>query len=146
MEQGKRLTGSRKILTHSQIGFGDLMRAARRPLRADCDRAKAFAAGIKDANNSWHNRGKANHMKNFRLPLPEETYTRLRAEAERAQAPATALARDAIDWWLRQQLRKTRHDALAAYAAEMAGTDFDLDPDLEAAGIEHMIKNGKTKK
>jgi hypothetical protein len=62
-------------------------------------------------------------MKKFHLPLPEQTYDRLRAEAERAQVPATTLAREAIDWWLRQQLRKTRHDQIAAYAAAMAGTE-----------------------
>ena len=85
-------------------------------------------------------------MRNFHLPLPEQTYSHLRAEAERAQVPATALAREAIDWWLRQQLRKARHDQIAAYAAEMAGTEFDLEPDLEAAGIEHLMKTGKTTK
>lgn len=26
------------------------------------------------------------------------------------------------------------------YAAEMAGTNFDLDSDLESAGIEHLVK------
>ena len=82
-------------------------------------------------------------MKNFHLPLPEQTYAQLRAEAERAQVPATALAREAIDWWLRQQLRKARHDRIAAYAAEMAGTNLDLDPALEAAGIGHLVKTGK---
>ena len=61
----------------------------------------------------------------------------------REQVPATTLAREAIDCWLRQQLRGTRHDRMAAYAAEMAGTHLDLDPDLEAAGIEHLVKTGK---
>jgi len=83
-------------------------------------------------------------MKNFHLPLPDHTYTHLRAEAERTQMPATALAREAIEWWLRQQQRKARHAQIAAYAAEMAGTDLDLDPDLEAAGIERLVKTGKT--
>ena len=83
-------------------------------------------------------------MRNFHLPLPEQTYSHLRAEAERAKLPATARAREAIDWWLGQQLRKARHDQVAAYAAEMAGTEFDLDPVLEAAGIEHLVKIGKT--
>jgi hypothetical protein len=32
-------------------------------------------------------------------------------------------------------LRRARHDAIVAYAAERAGSGFDLDPDLEAAGI-----------
>ena len=54
--------------------------------------------------------------------------------------PATALAREAIDAWLQQQKRKARHEAIAAYAAEMAGTSFDLDGTLEAAGIEHLLK------
>ncbi len=85
-------------------------------------------------------------MKNFHLPLPERTYSELRAEAERAQVPATALAREAIDWWLREQARKARHDQIAAWAAEMAGTDFDLDPVLELAGIEQLAKAGKIRK
>jgi hypothetical protein len=85
-------------------------------------------------------------LKNFHLPLPEETYTSLRAEAERAQVPATTLAREAIDLWLRQQARRARHDAIAAYAAEMAGTDLDLDHALESAGIEHLVKTGRVRK
>jgi hypothetical protein len=81
-------------------------------------------------------------MKNFHLPLPEETYIRLRAEAARAQVPATTLAREAVDEWLRQQSRKARQDAIAAYAKEMGGTQLDLDTELESAGIEHLKKTG----
>jgi hypothetical protein len=85
-------------------------------------------------------------MKNFHLPLPEQTYANLRAAAERMQVPATTLAREAVDWWLRQQFRKARQDAIAAYAQEMAGADFDLDSDLESAAIEHLRKSGKAAK
>jgi hypothetical protein len=42
-------------------------------------------------------------MKNIHLPLPEPTYNLLPAEAERAQLPATTLARNA------------RHEAISAY-------------------------------
>jgi hypothetical protein len=82
-------------------------------------------------------------MKNFHLPLPEQTYSRLRAEAERTQVPATALAREAIDLWLRRQLRNARHQAIAAYAREMAGTNLDLVPVLESAGIEHLVETAR---
>jgi hypothetical protein len=90
-------------------------------------------------------------MKNFHLPLPDRTWGELRAEAERAQLPATTLAREAIDRWLREQARTARRDGIAAWAAEMAGTHFDLDPDLESAAIEQLVhagkpKNGKRKK
>lgn len=85
-------------------------------------------------------------MKNFHLPLPEPTYKHLKAAAERARVPATTLAREAIDSWLRQEFRKARHDAIAAYAREMAGTDFDLNTDLESAGIEYLVGTGKARK
>ena len=57
-------------------------------------------------------------MKNFDLPPGRD---------ERGQVPETTPAREAI----------------AAYAAEMAGTDLDLDHTLESAGIEHLLKTGR---
>jgi hypothetical protein len=78
-------------------------------------------------------------MKNFHLPLPEQVYANLKAEAERMQVPATTLAREAVDSWLREQSRRTRQDEIAAYAAEMAGTQLDLDADLESAAIEQLV-------
>ena len=85
-------------------------------------------------------------MKNFHLPLPECTYSLLKAEAERAQLPATTLAREAIDAWLRERGRRSRHDAITAYAAEMAGTRLDLDRELESAGVEHLLKATRARK
>jgi hypothetical protein len=95
------------------------------------------------AMNPWHNTNEEQRVKNFHVPLPEQTYANLRAEAKRMQVPATALAREAVDWWLRQQFRKARQDAIAAYAVEVAGTYLDLDSDLESASIEHLVKAGK---
>ena len=85
-------------------------------------------------------------MKNFHLPLPEHTYAQLRAEAERTQVPATILAREAIDLWLHHQARVARHAAIAAYAAEMAGSSFDLDTELESAGIDHLMRTARKTK
>jgi hypothetical protein len=70
----------------------------------------------------------------------------LRAEAERAQMPATTLAREAIDSWLEEQARKARHNAIAEYATEMAGTEADLDRELEQAGIGHLVRTGRARK
>jgi len=78
-------------------------------------------------------------MRNFHLPLPDEVYRDLRAEAERSSRPATALARQAIELWLRHRRKVARHQAIAAFAAEHAGTPLDLDTELEAASIEHLI-------
>lgn len=32
-----------------------------------------------------------------------------------------------------------RHDAIAAYCAEVAGTKLDVDTELEAAAIDHLL-------
>lgn len=85
-------------------------------------------------------------MRNFHLPLPERTYTLLRAAAERAQLPATTLAREAIDAWLKDQNRKARQNAIAEYAAELAGPELDFDHELESAGIEHLVRTGRARK
>jgi hypothetical protein len=62
------------------------------------------------------------------------------------RVPATVLARHAVDVWLKQQARKTRKSAIAEYAAQFAGTGMDLDPDLEAATIEHLAGAEKRRK
>jgi hypothetical protein len=111
------------------------MKAFNQPAEGSCHCSMPSISAI----GSWHNRGQEEAMKNFHLPLPEQTYLGLRAEAERTGVPATTLAREAVDCWLRQQVRKTRHDAIAAYAKEMAGTRLDLDADLESAAIEHIL-------
>ena len=45
----------------------------------------------------------ASATRNFRLPLPELLYRRLRDAAARANQSATVVARYAIEGWLRQQ-------------------------------------------
>jgi hypothetical protein len=82
-------------------------------------------------------------MKNFHVPLPEQTYAQLRAASERTEIPATTLAREAIDAWLREQTRQLRRAAMAEYADAVAGTIEDFDPQMEAAGLEHLAKMEK---
>ena len=79
-------------------------------------------------------------MRNFHLPLPEEIYVDLRAQAERLNRPATAVAREAIEAWLRHCRKLSRHQAISEYAREFAGTECDLDAELEAAAVEHLVR------
>ena len=75
-------------------------------------------------------------MKNFHLPLPENTYQALREAAVAVKRPATVVAREAIEEWLRERRKAVLREAIAAYAVEHAGTVADLDPALERAGVE----------
>ena len=82
-------------------------------------------------------------MRNFHLPLPPSTYANLRAEAERCQVPATTVAREAIAIGLGAKRKLARRKAIREYAEAMAGTQFDLDRELEAAGIEEILRAGR---
>jgi predicted transcriptional regulator len=74
--------------------------------------------------------------RNFHVPLPEDLYRALQAEAEQAQQPANALARDAIASWVELRRQARIDQAILAYTQATAGTPADLDPALEAASLE----------
>ena len=86
---------------------------------------------------------KSGAMKNLHVPLPPESYDRLKQESARAKRPATSLARQAIEHWLSEQERLTVREAIGEYARSVAGTSEDLDPALERAAIEHLARRRK---
>ena len=79
-------------------------------------------------------------MRSVNLPLPDGVHSGLRAEAERRKRPVTSLAREVLEQWLQTQARVSRDEAIRAFAAQYAGTSFDLSPDLESAGIEKLLE------
>lgn len=79
-------------------------------------------------------------LANFHLPLPPDLREMLHDEAEHAGQPATAIAREALQSWLTQRRRQRLHDEITAWAAEHAGTDLDLDKDLEQAGLDALAR------
>lgn len=82
-------------------------------------------------------------LRNFHLPLTGETYDRLKEEAARERRPATSVAREAIEEWLRDRRRQVVREEIATYAATVGGSGADLDAGLEKAAIEHLLGNGR---
>jgi hypothetical protein len=78
---------------------------------------------------------------NLHVPLPRELHEELRAESRKSGQPATELAREGIRILLDLRRREGIHSEIAAYAQTVSGTRADLDEDLEAAGIEHLIES-----
>jgi predicted DNA-binding protein len=83
-------------------------------------------------------------LQNLHVPLPGDLHRRLRDEATRSGRPATILAREAIEAWIREREREHVSDRIAEYAAAVAGTNADLDRTLERAGTDHLL--GKRRK
>lgn len=81
--------------------------------------------------------------KNFHVPLPEPVYFELREAAENMQKPATQMVRDMIESWLIKRRKAKLNQELKTYVEAHAGTQFDIDPELEAAGCEHLLGQKK---
>ena len=79
-------------------------------------------------------------MKNFHLPLSADLYAGLREAAARAGAPATDVAREAIQAWLNEDRRRRQRAELADFVEANAGSAWDIDPQWEAAGLETIVK------
>jgi len=73
------------------------------------------------------------------LSLTPELQLLLDDEVARTGSPPNRVMSEALFDWLRRKQRRRRIDAeIAAYAVEHAGTEFDLDPQLEDAGLESL--------
>ena len=79
------------------------------------------------------------------MPLPDDVDQALRDEAAAIKRAATAIARQAIKTWLRERKKTVLREAIATYAAEHGGTPADLDPELEAAGLQ-MLRPAKKRR
>jgi|GEM_PF-1729891 len=78
--------------------------------------------------------------KNFHLPMPAALYAGLREAAARAGAPATDVAREAIQAWLHEERRRQQRIELADFVEANAGSAWDIDTKWQAAGLETIAK------
>ena len=75
-------------------------------------------------------------MRTFHLPLSEELHDELHREAAADARPAAEIVREALASWLKERQRQRLAVDIERYAGSDAGVPYDLDEDLEAAGIE----------
>ncbi|MCU0724259.1 MAG: hypothetical protein MUE73_00495 [Planctomycetes bacterium] len=76
--------------------------------------------------------------RNLHVLLDDDLHRRLHGVAERKGEPATVLAREAIRRWVEDAERAALREEISAYAAAVAGTEMDLDADLETAATESL--------
>jgi hypothetical protein len=82
-------------------------------------------------------------LRNLHVPLNQDLHESLRREAVRTGKPATELAREAIEAALTARRRVELHESIAVYAAAVAGTRDDLDPVLERAASEQLVRRSR---
>lgn len=81
-------------------------------------------------------------MRTFHLPLPDDLHEALRREAKADHRPATELVRDALAGWLEARRRERVAREIHRFALDHAGSELDVDPELEQAGVDHLLAEG----
>ena len=70
------------------------------------------------------------------LPLASDVWNLLQDEAARSGQPTTSLVSDVVTNWVRERHRQLVAREIAEFAAAQAGSELDLDHDLECAAVE----------
>ena len=70
------------------------------------------------------------------LPLDSDVWGLLQDEAARSGQPAVSLASSVVANWVHERHRQRVAQEIAEFAAAHAGSELDLDPDLESAALQ----------
>lgn len=78
-------------------------------------------------------------VRTLHLPLADDLHEAPRREARVEHRPATELARDALAAWLHARQLERAAGEIRQFAMAHPGSDLDIDPDLERAGLGHLL-------
>jgi hypothetical protein len=73
------------------------------------------------------------------LPLPPALHAAIFKEARRSGVPATKLVRQILGDWLQAHQRAREEEEIREFARRHAGSEIDLDEDLEGAATETLM-------
>ncbi len=79
-------------------------------------------------------------VKKLNLPMPLDLHEALFAESRSLGIPATRIVRSALETWLAKRRRARLEEEIYRYATAHAGTEADLDPELEQAATEELLR------
>jgi len=75
--------------------------------------------------------------------MPSDLHGELRRVAASLGKTSTAVAREAIEEYLRRLQKQATDQAIQEWAREVAGTGYDLDTGLEDATIEFLLDDSQ---
>ena len=70
------------------------------------------------------------------LPIDSDVWGLLQDEAERSGQPAVSLVSNVVANWVHERHRQRVAQEIAEFAAANAGSELDLDQDLESAALQ----------
>lgn len=127
----------------------NLVEACRYTSRTNPDAAKALAADVSRLErelclpNGWNVVCKLVYLGYHRsvsttVRIDQKTHRLLKELAASASLPMQTLIQRALVSYSRELERKKVHEQISSFAQAMAGTDWDLDEELEQAAVDEL--------
>ena len=82
-------------------------------------------------------------VKKMELPIDSDVWGLLQDEAARSGQPAVSLVSNVVANWVHERHRQRVAQEIAAFAAAHAGSELDLDQDLESAALQTLNEAGQ---
>ena len=79
-------------------------------------------------------------VKKLNLPMPPELHEALFEESRSLGVPATRIVRSALEDWLAKRRQARLEEEIYRFATTYGGTEIDLDPQLEQAATEELLR------
>ena len=74
------------------------------------------------------------------LPLDADVWGLLQDEATKSGQPAVSLVSHVVGEWVRERHRQRVAQEIAEFAAAHAGSNLDLDQELESAALQNILE------
>ena len=75
------------------------------------------------------------------IRINQETHRLLKELAQAVSLPMQTLIQEALVSYSREIERRKIHDQISAFAKSAAGTDWDIDEELEQAGADELYRS-----
>ncbi len=82
-------------------------------------------------------------VKKLNLPLSPELHAALFTEPHNLGIPTTRLVRSVLEEWIEKRHRARLDEESYRFAMTWGGTEIDLDPELEQAATEELLRLDK---
>ncbi len=79
-------------------------------------------------------------VKKLNLPLSPELHAALFTESHNLGIPTTRLVRSVLEEWIEKRRRDRLDEEIYRFAMTWGGTEIDLDPELEQAATEELLR------
>jgi predicted transcriptional regulator len=81
--------------------------------------------------------------KSIHLPISDSLLQNLKEHAKKENRTVSGIVAEAVENWLKQKRKEKIYQQIKEFSSKYAGSKYDLDEELEAAGSKFLLEENK---